>query len=439
MTQATTILDDHLDDPAGLCIRSDSEFDDVDRSRLEEFQLAAAARLLARQAHRIPLLAEKLDGRDPAEFDTLERFVDVLFDDGVYKSYDPAVITGAEFGRLTDWLDRLTSHDLSGVDMHGCDSLTEWCRRLDAQADIFVCHSSGTSGVLSFVPRSRRDRDLAVDDVVYRHPSLFTPHERNDVTFFALGPRRLYRITQAVYDGLEQRHHANPVQSLPVFHGPEFHIAQGLLRRAAAAGTPADQLVDPIVAAHGDEVRRFHRDLPDLTQRWTENLVENHRGERVYFQGSFDRAWLLTQYLEQMGLTGAFAPESVFALAGGVKDGSTLPADWSDRFRRATGAGADNLASTWGMSEITGGVPRCSAGAHHFRPTIIPFLLEPGTRRPLPRTGARTGQIAVLELNSTDCWGGMITGDRGTVEWDRSCACSRPGPLLDPSSIARLP
>ena len=129
-----------------------------------------------------------------------------------------------------------------------------------------------------------------------------------------------------------------------------------------------------------------------------------------------------------------------FELGGAryLRDGTVLPDDWMDQFQKATGVAPGNMASSWGMSEITGGVPRCAHGQYHFPPTIIPFLLEPHTRNALPRQGVGSGQIALLELNSNDCWGGLITGDRGTINWDGECACGREGPFLDAASIARL-
>lgn len=427
-----------LDDPARLCLLPDADFDAIPRTDIAAFQLAAAQRLLARQAERIPAVAAQLAGRDPADFATLDDFIVTFFDEDAYKTYDPDLLRRNDYAGMTEWIARYSSEDLSGIDMEGCASLTEWCERLERQADLFVCHSSGTSGTLSFIPRSRRDRDMVVDFMVFRNQPLFTPFERNDVTFFALSARRVYRITQALYDGLEQRHHCNPAQLLPCFHSPEFHIAQGRLRKAAADGTMEQTLRDPIVAAHREEVESFHRELPELTRRWTEKLIARFRGKKIYFQGSFDRAWQITRHFEDAGLSGVFAPESVFALVGGVKDGTVLPHDWLDRFKLVMGVGEDSLASTWGMSEITGGVPRCSHGQYHFSVTIIPFLLEPRTRNPLPRNGMQTGQIALLELNSRDCWGGFISGDRGTIDWDSGCTCGRPGPSLASASIGRL-
>ena len=320
-TMTTTNLNKFLETPGDLLFRPPAELESISRRDIETFQLEAARRKLQRQADRIPAVGDILNGKDPATFECFDDFAPVLFDEDVYKSYDTAWIENEEFARLTHWINNYTTHDLSGVDMEGCDSLTEWCRRIDEHADIFICHSSGTSGVLSFVPRSQRDRDWVVDNLVWSTQPLFNPHRANDVTYFCMYPRRQYRITQALYDGLEQRYQTNPTQALIDFSSPEFSIAQGKLRVAAANSTMDTCLKNPIVAAYRDEVERYQRDLPKLIERWTDNLIENYRGKRIYFQGSFDRAWQITQYFKNAGVTGAFSPESIFSLYGGVKDG----------------------------------------------------------------------------------------------------------------------
>ncbi len=433
-------LNDFLGSPRDLAFLSDDKLESLSRDDIAAFQFEAARRNLERQAKRIPVLGDMLAGNDPSSFENFEDFLPFLFKDGAYKSYDLAFIQNKQFDKLTQWLSGYTTHDLSGVDMEGCDSLTEWCRRLHEQVNIFICHSTGTSGVLSFLPRSQKDRDLVVDSVIWNSPGLFDPNERNnDVSFFTLSPRRQYRITQALYDGLEERFLLNPVQvAFEEFMSPELSIAMGKLRKANEDGTLEECFKDPAVAACAADVQRFVGEAPEKIKRWIDNIKENYIGKRIYFMGTFDRAWEITQSFKEAGITEAFAPESVFALFGGVKLGTELPDDWQDQFKLAMGT--DKITSGWGMTELaTGAAHQCSQGMFHFFIHTIPILLDPKTGKPLPRKGVQTGQIAVLQLVSEDCWGGVITGDLGTVYWDRVCDCGMDhGPLLDPESLARL-
>jgi hypothetical protein len=69
----------------------------------------------------------------------------------------------------------------------------------------------------------------------------------------------------------------------------------------------------------------------------------------------------------------------------------------------------------------------CDEGYYHIPPYYIPFLLDPKSGALLPRSGSVTGQFAFLDLLCQTHWGGIVTGDRVTIEWDRQCGCGRKG------------
>src|SRR5262249_35142419 len=70
------------------------------------------------------------------------------------KSYPMSYLEKSRFDRLTQWLSGFTTHDLAAVDASRCESIDEWLMLLDARTDLRVMHSTGTSGKLSFLPRS---------------------------------------------------------------------------------------------------------------------------------------------------------------------------------------------------------------------------------------------------------------------------------------------
>lgn len=419
-------------------------FDALSPAECDDFRLEAARRLVARQAERIPAVAELLDGRDPAQIERLDDLVPLLLAEDAYKSYDPRWLAEQDFAALTRWIGRFTARDYSALDMEGCASLTEWCERILDQTGDLICHSSGTSGTLSFVPRSQTEVDLFTDALMWNYQSpafggrrLFRPGEASGYIFFTPAPRRQFRITAGMHKSLERRY-LTRVEGLDIFLSPEFAIAQGKLRTAARRGNIEAALADPIVAAHREEVEAHGRAMPALMEAWTRNLIENFQGEKIIFQGTFDMAWQLALHFRSQGIANAFDPDSLFSVIGGVKDGTVLPADWKDQFRESVGVSPSGFRLGWGMSEINGGSRLCAEGKVHFPPHLIPFQLMPGTRQPLPRSGVQRGQIAMMELVSQDNWGGMISGDGAVIDWDSPCACGRPGPLMDPESIGRI-
>lgn len=432
-------LSDYLDSPKELVFLTDEALSSLRREDVEAFQLEAARRKLARQAKRIPALGKMLGDNDPSACKGVDDLLPYLYVDGDYKSYDKSFIENKQFDKMTQWLDAFTSYDLSGVDMHGCENLTQWCQRLHEQANIFICHSSGTSGTLSFVPRSQADRDLMVDAMAAANPDFFDSNKRNsDAYFFTMSPRYIYRMPQVVYDGVDERYLQNPVISpFEDFISPEMTIAMNKLRKASEDGTLEECFKDPLVAACAEDVARFSKEAPERIGAWIENIKNNYMGKSIYLMGTFDHAWEITRSFSQAGIAGAFASNSVFALFGGVKKGTVLPEDWRKQFKAAMGS--DQIVTAWGMSELAGAAAsECIEGMYHFNVHTIPFVLDPSTGEPLPRKGTQTGQLAALELISEDCWGGIITGDSGTVHWDKVCDCGlNNGPLLE-LNIERL-
>jgi hypothetical protein len=77
------------------------------------------------------------------------------------------------------------------------------------------------------------------------------------------------------------------------------------------------------------------------------------------------------------------------------------------------------------MSEISTLNWACDQGRYHVQPWVIPFVLDPVTSKPLPRTGVRTGRAAFYDVYVQPHWGGVITGDEITVDWDTPCRCGR--------------
>jgi hypothetical protein len=82
----------------------------------------------------------------------------------------------------------------------------------------------------------------------------------------------------------------------------------------------------------------------------------------------------------------------------------------------------------------------CSAGCFHWPPTLVVFVLDPDTGEPLPRIGTQTGRLAAFDLCPESYWGGTITGDQVTVDWEEGCSCGRRGPRLmnDVTRYSRL-
>ncbi len=123
-------------------------------------QLGWAQERFARLQDRIPALESLAEKQGVKVIDSFDTLATILFTHQVYKNYPFAFIERKQFQELTRWLNKLTAHDLSGLDMRGVSTIDEWLQRLD-DAGMFVFHSTGTSGKLSFFP-SEPDRKVCL-------------------------------------------------------------------------------------------------------------------------------------------------------------------------------------------------------------------------------------------------------------------------------------
>ena len=136
--------------------------------------------------------------------------------------------------------------------------------------------------------------------------------------------------------------------------------------------------------------------------------------------------WPLMYHMATQGL--AAGQENVFAsnsriLAGGGRKGTVLPDNWRDDVCRFMGV--EKLGGLYGMTEGLARHMECSHGNNHLCPWTIPFLLDPDTSKPIEKKGRVTGRFAFFDLLADSHWGGVVTGDRVTLEWSEPCACGQ--------------
>ena len=91
----------------------------VPREEREQLQLEAVRLNFARMRNRIPALKKLADRQGVEAIDRLEDVLPVCFDHRVLKNYPIQIIENRDFPKLTSWLDKLTAHDLTKIDLSG--------------------------------------------------------------------------------------------------------------------------------------------------------------------------------------------------------------------------------------------------------------------------------------------------------------------------------
>ncbi len=146
-----------IQDPLAFFDMSLTKMQSVPRGLLEELQTEALSMRFEQQRERIPILTKLADRQGIKRVGEFDEVLPLLFEHTIYKSYPSYLLEKGQFGKLTTWLDRLTSHDLSRVDTSGCNSIHSWLDLLCAETEVDPISSSGTTGTMSFTPRDKSD------------------------------------------------------------------------------------------------------------------------------------------------------------------------------------------------------------------------------------------------------------------------------------------
>lgn len=402
----------------------------LEPAKRQALQLATLQNRFELLRDRIPALRTLADKQGISHIRSLDDALAVAFDHRVYKSYPLSLIERRDFKRLTSWLQRLTTHDLSAMPLQGLDSVDAWLDRLE-QHGMLIGHSTGTTGKLSFVPRSQTERPTwtATYFECVTAASGVDPRKVQMHSFFPgyrFGHHMMVKMVtmfaQASLGGLANHHtlYDYGVSS-------DLMSLAGRLQGARDSSELERLELDPRLLAQRQELieRSRHRDA-DL-EDWFLSMAEKYRGERVRIGGTFADLTRIAVAGSAKGIRCEFAPGSILMGGGGMKGYKDAPADWEARIKAFFGI--DRMSSMYGMSEIMGCGPLCPEGFFHLPPYTIPLLVDADTRA-LPQTGVRQGRMVLFDLLAETYWGGFISGDKVTVHWDEDCKCGWGGPRV---------
>lgn len=429
--QSTRTVEQFMDDPIAFFGESLTHMHSIARNELEELHRQAMGIRFQQHVQSIEMVG-KLAGRlGVTELREFNDVVPLMFSHTAFKSYPAALIDNKRFDLMTKWLDKLTSHDLSHVDTEDCKSIDEWIDRLDEQTPLEVITSSGTTGTLSIIPK---DKHGAREGMVLWKICLFqtfghepTYDELNpavDVIWpnYAKGKLGHLRIANMIKRGFtggdESKFHA----LYPGAIDTDLMFLASKMRAAASRGELDRLVIDPALTARKDEFIAMQARQPEDLDRFFATITEKLRGKRVFMIGTYNLMYDVAKAGLKRGIRGVFAKDSAILTGGGTK-GFVLPDNYMDVIHEFLGV--DRIQQGYGFSEQSAFHWGCSEGRYHVQPWVIPFILDPDTSEPLPRTGRQTGRAAVYDVLLKAHWGGVISGDEVTIDWDLQCPCGQ--------------
>jgi hypothetical protein len=389
----------------------------------------------------VQILQRIAESQSASEIKTLEDVAPLLLRHSMYKSYPLSILDRGQFDRLTKWLQTLTNVDLSNVDATGVQTIDDWLDLLDQTTDMRLFHSSGTTGKLSFTPRTRLEqRTLTQAFIRYCEGFHEEPYEDGigDVADFALvlmgyrhagmGPARIVQaFVDVVHGGDDTMVYAANSGRLSA----DVLSLAGRLAAAEAKGERGRLALSPILLERRDQFVRDQAEAPTRLRDFFERVSSELRGRRIWLFANPGPTFDVANEAVSAGLESVFAPDSLYFISGGLK-GRTLPDGWQTTISRFLGTAYPR--DGFGMSEGISGARKCVKGSHyHPFPTCIPYLLDPSSGALLPRYGTQTGRFGFYDLAIQQTWGGILSGDEVTITWDDPCRCGRAGPYFHQS------
>lgn len=420
-----------MTDPLGFFEGSITKMHSIEPDTLETLQLAAMKLRVADHIENIEMVSNLAKRIGVTEVNDYNDVVPLFFAHTAFKSYPAALIDKKRWDLMTKWLQKLTTYDLSKVDTSKAKSLDEWLDALDEQTPLEVITSSGTTGTISLIPKSREQAYYTMKiwrcflfQTFGKEP---TEEEMNpDVDVIwpnhakgKLGHLRMAQMLRKEFTGGdESRFHALYEDAID----SDLMFLASKMRLAASKGELDRLEIDPALLARKDEFVAMQERRPQEMADFFANCTEKLKGKRIFTTAAYPIMYEVAKEGLDKGVSGVFAKNSAVLTGGGTK-GFTLPDNFLEVIKEFMGV--DNIQEGYGMSEIGAFHWACEEGHYHMAPWVIPYVLDPETNEPLPRTGVVTGRAAFYDLVNDSHWGGVISGDEVTMHWDVPCSCGR--------------
>jgi hypothetical protein len=401
------------------------------RDEMDQLRIRAAGEALAELRQSIRALDQRASDLGLDEIKSTDDLVPLLFAHSVYKSYPDSFVANGQWARLLLWLDTVSTPTMTDIDVTGVADIDEWLIRIE-DAGYNIVASSGTTGKNSFFVNDVEDSTFfaRVFPNWVGYPARAYAEPRRPIFLFAprYAPMRyshglkistgFFGRPDAVYTLTEERMKMGEVMRM------------GQIRRAMADGTAKPSDVAELERISQERVAQGAASLDELAAH-----VIEHLHEPVYMSGPWAVFWRILEIVHARGVPdGSFHPDSMINVAGGLK-GLTLPDDYEDQMDRFL-AGTKRF-KVYGMSELNNGLPMCEARNYHPFPWMIPWILDESGEHVLePGADGRVrGRIAIFDASVHGHWGGIVSGDQGTMDFSPTCACGRPGPVFEDSIV----
>ncbi|MGW5382537.1 hypothetical protein [Nocardia sp. NPDC003963] len=406
---------------------------DHSAAELRDAQLAALDERFRERRGRIGLLEHRADEAGVTRVGRFEDAVPLLFPHSVYKSYPESFLTEQRWDRLGSWLGTLAYHSIAPIETGDIAGIDRWIELL-RDAGHYVSCSSGTTGKPAMLLASEADMTWSRRDTVNIFAWGSGVRPARDRRMMGLGlaaavPRNVVIGTaqHEAYGDPEKDRFGLPVPPLTV----EAMTDQVRLRRKITDGTASPEEL----AAYERTSAQRQEELGRALIAGADAMIE-HRAEKLYISGMWSTLYQVAGLVRERGFRAAdFHPDNCIYVGGGLKR-AQLPSDYRQFVYETFNIPSGREFQNYSMQELNSGMPKCRNGnRYHVPPWVVPFVLDDAGETLLSHgAGEVSGRAAFFDLSLDGRWGGIITGDRVSVDF-RPCACGAEGPSIADSIV----
>jgi len=408
---------------------------DLPHSQLRKAQIEAMNERFQERKAQIKLLGHRAREASISAVRSIEDMVPLLFPHTAYKSYPEGWLMEQKWDRLTKWLGTISSHPINPIDLPNIRDVDDWIAHLQAVGHFISC-SSGTTGKSAMLIASQKDMDWSKIDTVnvFSWGSGVKPAQdrmRIGCAPVASVPKNLVigAAQEAAFCNPQWEGFRYPVPPITVGSLTKMVV----LRKAIAEGVakPGD------IADFESTSKQRQKTIDDAVGITAEAVIAN-RARKLFISGLWNGLYQVAKAVRERGYSAKdFNPDNCIYVGGGLKR-AQLPSDYQQFVHETFNIPAGRHFQNYSMQELNSGMPKCSRGGrYHVPPWIIPMILDRDGSALLPRKedGEIEGRAAFFDLALDGRWGGVITGDKISLDY-RPCACGNKGPSIR-DNIAR--
>jgi hypothetical protein len=394
-------------------------------SELEDVQIQAMNERFQERRAQIKLVGHRAREADMNSVRSYEDVVRLLLPHTAYKSYPESFLSQQRWDRLSKWMDTVSTYRVPVDKVAGAGDVDGWIGKL-ADNGFFVSCSSGTTGKSAMLVASQKDMDWCKRDAVaaYSWGSGIKPaRDRRIFGMAAIAqvPRNAATGDAYVAALQDPRHERFAYPVPPITVGALTQMV--VLRKAIADGTAQPGDIEAFEKTSAER-QKLVDDAVGITAR----AVIEARKDKLHVTGLWGGLYNVAKAVRDLGYAARdFNPENSIYTGGGLKR-AKLPDDYREFVYETFNIQPERNYLNYSMQELHSGMPRCQAGGrYHVPPWLVPLILDKSGDNLLPREkGEYEGRAAFFDLSIDGRWGGVISGDRVSIDFS-PCACGNKG------------